>query len=58
MKARGAKRKGLGFRDAESGRPWHPGGWLCLWPEAPELVVGCSLGVWGLEGLQDTHTHL
>lgn len=57
VKARGAKRKGLGFRDAESRRPWHPGGRPWLWPEAPELAVGCSLRVWGLEGLQDTHTH-
>lgn len=58
VKARGAKRKGMGFKDAKSGRPWHPGGRPCLWPEALELLVGCSLGVWGLEGLQDTHTHL
>ena len=51
------RRKGLGFRDAKSGSPWHPGGPPCLWSETWELAVRCSLGVWGLEGLQDTHRH-
>jgi len=55
VKARAAKRKGLGFRDAESGRPWHPGGRPRLWPEAPELVVGCSLGCGAWRGCK-THT--